>query len=49
MGTPIDGAVGGGFGMTRGGGARGNLAADNGRGRTETVLSEAEGAECDMD
>ena len=49
MGTPIDGAVGRGFGMTRGGGARGNLAADNGRGRTETVLSEAEGAERDMD
>jgi len=49
MGTPIDGAVGRGFGMTRGGGARGNLAADNGGGRTETVLSEVEGAERDMD
>jgi len=49
MGTPIDGAVGGGFGMTRGGGARGNLAADNGGGRAETVLSEVEGAEHDMD
>jgi len=49
MGTPIDGAVGGGFGMTRGGGARGNLAADNGGGRAETVLSKAEGAEHDMD
>jgi len=47
MGTPIDGAVGGGFGMTRGGGARGSLAADNGGGRAETVLSGAEGAECD--
>jgi len=49
MGTPIDGVVGGGFGMTRGGGARGNLAADNGGGQAETVLSEAEGAEHDTD
>jgi len=49
MGTPIDGVVGGGFGMTEGGGARGNLAADNGGGRAETVLSEAEGAERDTD
>jgi len=49
MGTPIDGAVGGGFGMTRGGGAKGNLAVDNGGGRAETVLSEAEGVERDTD
>jgi len=35
--------------MTRGGGAKGNLAADNGGGRAETVLSEAEGAEHDTD
>ena len=35
--------------MTGGGGARGNLAADNGGGRVEMVLSEAEGAEHDMD
>jgi len=49
MGTPIDGAVSGGFGMTRGGRARGNLAADNGGGRVETVMSEAEGAEHDTD
>jgi len=49
MGTSIDGAVGGGFGMTRGGGARGSLAADNGGGRAETVLSKAEGAERDTD
>jgi len=35
--------------MTRGGRARGNLAADNGGGRVETVMSEAEGAEHDMD
>jgi len=49
MGTPIDGAVGRGFEMTGGGGARGSLAADNGGGRAETVLSEAEGAERDTD
>ena len=49
MGTPIDGAVGGGFGMTEGGRARGNLAADNGGGWAETVLSEAKGAERDTD
>jgi len=49
MGTPINGVVGGGFAMTGGGGARGNLAADNGRGRAETVLSDAEGAERDTD
>ena len=49
MGTPIDGAVGGGFGMTGGGRARGSLAADNGGGRAEMVLSGAEGAECNMD
>jgi len=35
--------------MTREGGARGNLAVDNGGGRAETVLSEAEEAERDMD
>jgi len=49
MGTPIDGVVGGGFGVTGGGGARGNLATDNGRGRAEMVLSAAEGAERDTD
>jgi len=49
MGTPIDGAVGGGFGMTRGGRVRGNLAADNGGGWAETVLIEVEGAERDTD
>ena len=37
--------VGRGFGITGGGGARGNLATDNGGGWAETVLSEAEGAE----
>ena len=49
MGTPIDGAVGRGFRMTRGGRARGSLAVDNGGGRAEMVLSEAEGAEHDTD
>jgi len=49
MGTPIDGAVGGGFGTTGGGGARGNLAVDNGGGRAETVLIKVEGAEHDTD
>jgi len=49
MGTPIDGVVGRGFRMTGGGGARGNLATDNGGGRAETVLSDVEGAEHDMD
>ena len=42
MGTPINGVVGGGFGITGGGGARGNLATDNSGGRAEMVLSEAE-------
>jgi len=49
MGTPIDEVVGGGFRVTRGGGARGNLAMDNGEGRAETVLSDVEGAECNTD
>jgi len=35
--------------MTEGGGARGNLAADNSGGRVETVLSDAEEAERDAD
>jgi len=35
--------------MTGGGRVRGNLAADNSRGRAETVLSDAEGAEHDTD
>ena len=49
MGTPIDRVVSGGFRVTRGGGARGNLATGNGGGRAETVLSEAEGVERDTD
>jgi len=49
MGTPIDGVVGGGFGVTGGGEGGGNLAMDNGGGRAEMVLSAAEGAEHDTD
>jgi len=49
MRTSIDGAVGRGFGMTREDRARGNLAVDNGRSQAETVLSDAEEAEHDMD
>ena len=49
MGTPIDGVVGGGFGITGGNGARGNLATDNSRGWVEMVLSDVKGAERDTD
>jgi len=49
MGTPIDGVVGRGFRITGGGGARGNLATDNGEGWAETVLSKVEGVEHDTD
>ena len=49
MGTPIDRVASRGFGMTGGGGARGNLAMDNSGGQAETVLSDVEGAERDMD
>ena len=49
IGTPIDRVVGRGFGITRGGRARDNLATDNGGGQAKTVLSKAEEAECDMD
>jgi len=49
METPIDGVVGKGFGVTGGGGARGNLATDNGGGWAETVLSAAERVERDTD
>jgi len=49
MGTPIDGVVGRGFGVTGGGGARGNLATDNSGGQAEMVLSDAEGTEHDTD
>jgi len=49
MRTPIDGVVGGGFRVTRGGGARGNLATGNGGGQAETVLSDVEETERDTD
>jgi len=49
MGTPIDRVASRGFGMTGGGGVRGNLAMDNGGGQAETVLSDVEGAERDID
>jgi len=49
IGTPIDGAGGRGFGVTRRGRTGGNLATDNGGGWTEAVLGSAEGAEHDMD
>jgi len=49
MGTPIDRAGGGGFGMTGRGGAGGNLTTDIGGGRAEMVLVDLEGVECDTD
>ena len=49
MGTPIDGASGGGFRATRRGRAEGSLAMDKGGGRVEMVLGDAEGAECNTD
>jgi len=47
--TPIDGAGGEGFGVTRRGGAGDNLTTDIGEGRRETVLVSAEGVERDID
>jgi len=49
IGTPIDGAGGGGFGVTRRGGAGGNFTMDIGRGWAETVLVGVEEVEHDMD
>jgi len=49
MGTLIDGVVGGGFRITEGGGARGNLATDNSRGWAETVLSNVKETERNTD
>jgi len=49
MGTPIDRAGSGGFGATRRDGTEGSLAADKGGGWTETILGNAEGAECNTD
>jgi len=49
IGTLIDGAGGGGFGVTRRGGAGGNLTMDIGGGRAEMVLVGTEGVEHDTD
>ena len=49
MGTPIDGADSGGFGATGRGRTGGSLAADKDGGWAETVLGDAEEAECDTD
>jgi len=49
IGIPIDGAGGGGFGVTGRGEIGGNLATDKGEGRAETVLGSAEGAKRDTD
>jgi len=49
IGTPIDGVGGGGFGATGRGRAESSLATDKGGGRTEMVLSGAEGVECNTD
>jgi len=49
IGIPIDGAGGGGFGVTRRGRTGDNLITDKGRDRTEAVLSGADGAEYDTD
>jgi len=49
MGTLIDRTVGRDFGVSGGGGARGNLATGNGGGQAETVLSNAEGVERNAD
>ena len=49
LGTPIDGADGGGFGVTKREGTGGSLATDKGGGWAEVVLVGAEGAEHDTD
>jgi len=49
IGTPIDGAGGGGLGVTRRDGTGGNLTMDKGRGQTEMVLGGIEGVEHDTD
>jgi len=49
MGTPIDGAGGGGFRVTGREGTGGSLAMDKDGGRAETVLVSVEGAELDTD
>jgi len=49
MGTPIDGAGGGGFRVTGREGTGGSLATDRDRGRVEAVLVSVERAERDTD
>jgi len=49
IGIPIDGAGGGGFGVTRRGKTGGNLAMDKGEGQVEIVLGGTEGTERDTD
>ena len=49
IGTPIDGAGGGGFGVTGRGRVGGNLTMDNGKGRVEMVLVGTEGVKRDTD
>jgi len=49
MGTPIDRAGSGGFGVTGRGGTRGSLATDKDGGWAETVLVGAEEVEHDID
>ena len=49
MGVPMDRAGGGGFRTTRRGRIGDNLATDKGGGRVETVLGDAEEAECNTD
>jgi len=49
IGISIDGAGGGGFGVTGRGRTGGSLATDKGEGRVEMVLGGAEGAERDTD
>jgi len=49
IGTPIDGVDSRGFGVTRRGEMRGNLATDKGGDQAKIVLGSAEGAEQDTD
>jgi len=49
IGTPIDRAGGGGFGMTGRGGAGGNLTTNIGGGQAEMVLDGLEGVEHNTD
>ena len=49
MGTPIDEAGGGGFGVTGRGGIGSSLVIDKGGGQAEVVLGSVEGIEHNMD